>query len=62
MDIENRIEVTESVKKQIKENKVKLEAQKIKPNKTAKVAPMEFKEVESSQHLDETDKLIKKES
>lgn len=40
-EIESRIEVSETVKKQIKENKVKLEAQKaIKPNRQTKIAAL----------------------
>jgi hypothetical protein len=39
-DIESRIEVSDTVKKQIKENKVKLEVQKIKSNKNINIAPI----------------------
>lgn len=45
-DIETRIEVSETVKKQIKENKAKLEAQKVKPRNVRVANEYEKKEEE----------------
>ena len=59
-DLESKIEVSDTVKKQIKENKVKLEAQKVKPNRQSKVAALEVND--SNNNIEDTDELLKQET